>query len=50
VLISRQGASCFAKRENEPAIYELDGKAVEELQKSASEVKSYQAPKPEKKK
>ena len=39
VLISREGTSCFARRENEPVIYELDGKAVEELQKAASDVK-----------
>ncbi len=50
VLISKQGASWFAKREGEPAIYELDSKAVEELQKSAAEVKQYQAPKAGKKK
>ncbi|MCS6952210.1 MAG: DUF4340 domain-containing protein [Bryobacterales bacterium] len=39
VQIARQGNSYFARRENEPAIYELDGKAVEELQKAAREVK-----------
>jgi hypothetical protein len=50
VLIANPGASYFAKRENEPAIYELDGKAVEELQKSAAEVKPYQTPKTGKKK
>jgi hypothetical protein len=50
VLISRLGASCFARRENEPAIYELDAKAVDELQRSAAEVKPYQAPKTGKKK
>ncbi len=50
VLISNQGASWFAKRENEPAVYELDGKAVQELQKSAAEIKQYQAPKAGKKK
>jgi hypothetical protein len=50
VLIAREGTNCFAKRENEPVIYELDGKAVEELQKAASDVKAYQLPKPEAKK
>ena len=50
VLISKQGAVWLAKRENEPAIYELDSKAVEELQKSVAEVKQYQTPKTEKKK
>lgn len=50
LLISKQGASWLARREGEPTVYELDGKAVEELQKSAAEVKQYQAPKPGKKK
>jgi hypothetical protein len=48
--ISRQGDSYFAKRENEPSIYELDAKPVEELQKAASEVKEFQPPKDQKKK
>ncbi|HXG34169.1 MAG TPA: DUF4340 domain-containing protein [Bryobacteraceae bacterium] len=39
VLISRQGNSYFARRDNEPSVYELDGKAVEELQKAVREVK-----------
>jgi hypothetical protein len=42
VSISKQGDTYFAKRENEPSIYELDGKAVEELQKAANEVKEFQ--------
>ncbi len=46
VLISKQGTACFAKRENEPSIYELDPKSLEELQKVASEIKAYQPPKP----
>ena len=50
VLISKSGNSYFARRENEPAVYELDGKAVEELQKAAGEVKDYQPPKDQKKK
>lgn len=50
VLISKSGNSYFAKRENEPSIYELDGKAVEELQKIASEIKEFQPPKDDKKK
>jgi len=50
VLISKVGSSYFARRENEPSIYELDGKAVEELQKAASEVKEHQPPKDAKKK
>jgi hypothetical protein len=43
VTIAKQGSQYFAKREGEPSIYELDGKAVEDLQKAASDVKE-QAP------
>src|SRR5579872_6064017 len=50
VAIMKQGAGFVAKRENEPSVYELDPKAVGELQKTASEVKEYQPPKPEPKK
>ncbi|HTM49853.1 MAG TPA: DUF4340 domain-containing protein [Bryobacteraceae bacterium] len=50
VTFMKQGATYIAKRENEPSVYELDSKAVEELQKTASEVKPYQPPKDEKKK
>jgi len=39
VIIRRQGNSYFAVRENEPTVYELEAKAVEELQKAASGVK-----------
>lgn len=42
ISISRQGNSYFAKRENEAGIYELDSKAVEELQSAASAVKELQ--------
>jgi hypothetical protein len=45
VSISKQGDTYFAKRENEPSIYQLDSKAVEDLQKAASEVKEFQPPK-----
>jgi hypothetical protein len=45
VSITKQGDQYFAKRENEPSIYQLDGKAVEDLQKSANEVKPFQPPK-----
>ena len=48
VTIAKQGTQYFAKRENEPSIYELDGKAVEDLQKAASDVKE-QPPAPPKK-
>lgn len=47
--IWKQGAGYFAKREGEPSIYEVDGKAVEELQKAANEVKEFQPPKSGKK-
>jgi hypothetical protein len=46
--ITKQGSQYFAKREGEPSIYELDGKAVEDLQKAASDVKE-QPPAPPKK-
>jgi hypothetical protein len=39
VQISKAGNSYFARRENEPGIYELDGKAVAEIQKTAADVK-----------
>ena len=49
VVIRKQGAKYFAQRENEPSIYELDSKAVDDLQQAASEVKEA-APEPPKKK
>jgi hypothetical protein len=39
VQISQTGNSFFAKREGEPTAYELDSKAVEELQRAAADVK-----------
>ncbi len=50
VSISKSGNSYFARRENEPSIYELDGKIVEELDKAANEVKEFQPPKSDQKK
>lgn len=50
VSISKQGDQYFAKRENEPAVYVLDSKAVDDLQKAASSVKEAAAPPPAKKK
>ncbi len=35
VLISKNGSGYVAKRENEPLLYELDAKTVDDLQKSA---------------
>ena len=49
VVISKQGTQYFAQRENEPSIYELDGKAVDDLTKAAADVKEA-APEPAKKK
>ena len=43
VLISKQGNDYIAKRENEPALYALDSKNVDDLSKAASDVK--EAPK-----
>ena len=39
VLISKNGDKCVAKRENERALYELDSKAVSELEKAAEDLK-----------
>jgi len=43
VLISRSGDDYFARREDEPAIYELDGTAVEEIQTSARNIQDSQS-------
>lgn len=48
VTIQKQGDQYFAQRDGEPSIYELDGKAVEELTKAAAAVKEA-APEPKKK-
>jgi len=45
VVISKQGNGYFGRREGEPGVYELDGKAVEELQKTAAAIKPFQKPK-----
>ncbi len=39
VALSKTGNDWFAKRENEPSIYQVDSKAVEELQKAIASVK-----------
>jgi hypothetical protein len=49
VAITKQGNQYFAQRENEPSIYELDSKSVDDLQKAASEVKEPAPPAPKKK-
>jgi hypothetical protein len=46
VLISKNGDKYVAKRENEPALYELEATAVSDLQKSAADVKPAAEPKP----
>ncbi|MGD0015317.1 MAG: DUF4340 domain-containing protein [Bryobacteraceae bacterium] len=46
--LSRTGNDWFARRENEPTIYQLDAKAVQELQQAFAAVK--EAPQPKKKK
>jgi len=49
VVVNKQGEKYFAQREGDPSIYELDGKAVEDLEKAATDVKEA-APEPKKKK
>src|ERR1017187_1074109 len=49
VVVSKQGVKYLAQREGEPSIYELDAKAIEDLEKAASDVKEA-APEPKKKK
>jgi hypothetical protein len=49
VTITKLGNQYFAQRENEPSIYELDSKVVDELTKAAGDVKEA-APEPPKKK
>ena len=49
VAIRKQGTDYFAQREGEPSIYQLDAKAVDDLQAAASGVKEA-APAPVKKK
>ena len=49
VTVTKLGNQYFAQRENEPSIYELDGKVVEELQKAAADVKEAAPATPKKK-
>lgn len=46
VSFSKKGDKFLAKRENEPALYELNASTVEELQKSAADLKPAAVPKP----
>jgi hypothetical protein len=45
VIISKNGDRYVAKRENEPALYELEASSVTSLQKSVAGVKPSAAPK-----
>ncbi len=49
VTIHKQGAEYFAQRENEPGIYQVDGKSVEDLQAAAKGVKPAPPETPKKK-
>ena len=44
VLISKTGEDYFAIRENEPAVYQIDRQAVEDLKKAAADVKEPDPP------
>jgi|SRR5579871_363340 len=50
ITITKLGDKYFAKRGDDPSIYGLDGKAVEDLQKAAADVKEAAPPAPAKKK
>lgn len=50
VLLSKNGDNYEAKRENEPALYELSASSVSELQKLAADLKPAPAPAPAPKK
>jgi Domain of unknown function (DUF4340) len=39
VVLSKQGNDYVAKRDTEPALYQVDGKTVDELEKAAADVK-----------
>ncbi len=45
VQISKNGDSYVAKRENEPSLYEIDSKTIDDLRKSAGDLKPAAAPK-----
>ena len=48
--ITKKGDNYFAVREGEPGIYQVDGKAIDDIQKAAASVKPYTPPKPDAKK
>lgn len=43
ISLAKSGANYVARRENEPALYEVSASAVEEIQKAAADVKPAQA-------
>jgi len=45
VQVAKDGGGYVAKRENEAPLYELDAKAFEDLQQSASQIKPADAAK-----
>ena len=49
ILISKSGSSYIARREGEPALYEISSSGVEELEKAAADLKEAPAAKQEKK-
>jgi hypothetical protein len=44
VADSKSGDNYIAKRENEPALYEIDAKAMDDLRKSADGLKTAAVP------
>ena len=50
VTINKDGDVYDAQRDDDPTVYVLDAKAVEDLQKAVSEIKQYQPPKNDSKK
>jgi hypothetical protein len=44
VAISKSGDNYIAKRENEPALYQVDSKAIDDLKKSAADLKPATTP------
>jgi hypothetical protein len=49
VDIAKSGSGYLAKREDGPALFELDAKAIEDLQKAAGELKPAETPNAKKK-
>jgi hypothetical protein len=45
VLVSKASSGYVAKRENDPVLYELDAKGIEDMQKTADEIEPAEPPK-----